>query len=492
MCGIVGIIGNYDVSREAYNGLLGLFHRGPNASGMISFDGQIHEKKGLGKIDAICGNCLGELTGHATLGHNRYVTIGKNLPEDAQPHFTKNPSIIMAHNGNILNVLSLREEFGLDPSTLGCDVVYPLNIVAKNLKDKLSSDEKSADFFKDSLVPCFEAMMNKLIGAYSIVAIIENKGLVAVRDPHGIRPLSMAKTGPVDKKGYAFASENRIFDPNFMRDYNFEREVSRGELIFIDNDLNVFNQVIREEAESFCPFEPVYFAKPDSSFKGQQVFVSRYNLGKALAREFSSLKDKVDVIMPIPNTPIIAGMAMGDAWNKPVGGIVKNPGNGEKQAGKDITEIRVFLQPTPEERKQALNKKYIGVKEYIQGKRILLVDDSTVRGDTSTFIVKELRERGAAWVGMAVTFRPYKHPCIYGIDTAEREKLISYNQTDEEVRQKTNLDHLVYLSLDRLLRATNLEGRACTACMTGVYPTSTEEYFAFEKMRKEDRAAANL
>ena len=314
-------------------------------------------------------------------------------------------------------------------------------------------------------------------GAYSAVSILAGKGLLAFRDPHGIRPLSFASKHIGNQVIYSFASETSAF--NFMGGYKDIRDVERGEIIFIDNNMNVYSKVIHQEKEGFCSFEPNYFAGCDSDLKGRKVYDSRLLLGEALAKHFSYRRKDVDVVMPVPKTAIPSAIEIARIWEKDYreGLVVRG-------------ETRSFLGFTQEERELAVDEKHIYIKSQIQGKRIALVEDSTVRGTTLTKIVAKLKELGAEEVHVFFTYDKIGWPCVYGIDTPEQEKLIAARHKGNlrAITREIGANSVNYFPYESFGKAISIpQEQMCFACVTGNYPTDTSEWDEYVAYRKKER-----
>ena len=494
MCGIVGIISNEPVSREGIKALRALENRGQNSSGIISYSsvtGKFDEaKRGIGSSQQVFNKEyleeeVDKRKGNLLIGHNRYSTAGSDLKRDAQPLFISRPGMALAHNGQVLNIVSLKEKFR-DKEWFfrtECDAEVLMMTLAQNLLER--RHEKTRDinnYLEKKLYPSLEDIMQKegkyyVNGAYSVVAILAGRGLLAFRDPHGFRPLSFGTKKEGETTTYAFASETSVF--NYIGGYANIRSVEHGEAVFVDEKLNVYSGIIHQEDEAFCSFEHNYFAGPDSDLKGVKVYDARLGMGRAIADYYSEKKDCVDVVMAVPKTAIPAAIELAHAWGKDYreGMIVR--GN-----------IRSFLEPTQKEREFAVVDKMIWIKSQIQGKRIALVEDSTVRGTTLAAIIKKLRELGALEVHVFSTYDMIGWPCVYGIDTPEREELIAarLEQNLEAITRELGADSVNYLPHTEFGRAIGVpQNELCFSCVTGKYPTDTAEYRAYLDARKKER-----
>jgi amidophosphoribosyltransferase len=391
----------------------------------------------------------------------------------------------LAHNGQVLNIVSLKEKFK-DKEWFfrtECDAEALMMALAQNLLER--RHEKTKDiksYLEKKLYPSLEDIMRKegkyyVNGAYSAVATLAGRGLLAFRDPNGFRPLSFARKDFEDKLTYAFASETSAF--NYLGGYKNIRDVERGEAVFIDEKLNVYSKIIHQGDEAFCSFEYNYFAGPDSDLKGVKVYDAHLKLGRAFAEFFAYRRDYVDIVMAVPKTAIPAAIELAHAWSKDYreGMIVRG-------------EVRSFLEPTQKERELAVVDKMIWIKSQIQGKRIALVEDSTVRGTTLAAIIKKLRELGALEVHVFSTYDMISWPCVYGIDTPDRDELIAARQGQnlEAITRELGANSVNYLPYTEFGRAIGVsQNQLCFACVNGEYPTDTSEYRAYLDTRKKER-----
>ncbi len=429
MCAIVGIYGNDNAARLASLALFAMQHRGQEATGISSScDGKIHTIKNRGLVsDVFKESSLKILKGNMAIGHNRYSTAGGDSILDAQPVFAKYKlgEMSIVHNGNLINKEEVRKDL-IDKGAIfqtGMDTENLIHLIAKNSKERL----------RERIVEALE----KTIGAYCFIVQSRSKQFV-IRDKYGIRPLSLGK---LKSGGYIVASETCAFD---LVDAEFIRDVKPGEMLIFSEDyeepesIQVFEPEFRP-----CAFEYVYFARPDSEIDGKNVYKSRENMGKALARNDESSDVKYDMVVPVPDSGVPAALGYASQSGVPFEyGIIRNHYVG-----------RTFIEPTQEMRSMKVKMKLSPMKSLIAGKSLLVIDDSIVRGTTSKRIVRMLKDAGAKEVHFRVASPEIKFPCYYGIDTPNKEELISNNMSKDEVKDYIEADSLEYLSVDDLVNA---------------------------------------
>ncbi len=455
MCGVIGLIGQEKAIHSIYAGLLALQHRGQDAAGAVTFESGFHLKKGNGLVLSVFNpKNIERLTGSTGIGHIRYPTVGSGSAEDAQPFIITAPyGIALAHNGNLVNFFDLKKDLvenQLRYLNSNCDAEVILNLLSVELA-RMNLKKLSAD----KLFAALRAVYAKMIGSYAVVALIANKGLVAFRDKHGIKPLIMGKRG----SSYCFASESVALD---LLGYTDMRDVGPGEAIFVDYDSGHYSEQIEQGKRAPCIFEYVYFARPDSIIDGLGVYEARLRLGEELGKECLKHGLKPDVVMPVPDTARGAAQLVAEVLGvKHREGLIKN---------RYI--YRTFIMPTQEERIEAVRLKLNPIKPEIEGKDVLLVDDSIVHGNTSRQIISLIRSAGARKVYYGLYSPPLRFPCVYGIDMQTRGEFIARDKTVEEIRKSVNADALVYQTVAGLVRGvgTGKDG-FCTACFTGAYPT---------------------
>ena len=446
-CGIFAVYDHRDAAKLAYFGLYALQHRGQESAGIVSSDGRcVFEHKAMGLVhDIFDEKILDGLTGNMALGHVRYSTTGSSLLVNAQPFRIRyaGKSLAIAHNGNLVNARKLRTELENEGSifqtTMDSEIV--LHLIAKGMKKGLS-----------------QAMVNtmsKIKGAYSMVIMTEDT-LIAVRDPNGFRPLCLGRLN----SGYILASETCALD---LVESEYIREVEPGEILIINRDGIKSIKPEVQARKAHCIFELIYFARPDSNIFGQNVYLFRKKQGELLAEEFSV---ESDLLMPFPDSGNYAAIGFAQKSSIPLEmGVIRNHYVG-----------RTFIQPSQNMRDFGVKIKLNPVKELLKDKRVLIIEDSIIRGTTSRTRIKTLRRIGAKEVHMLVSCPPHRFPCHYGIDFSTRGELIAASKTVEEIRDFIGLDGLGYLSIDNLVRATDIPREdLCLACFDGKYPVPVED-----------------
>ena len=464
MCGFIGVIGSPTAVHEIYDGLVTIQHRGQDSAGIISYDGdRFHVKKGDGLVRDIFSHAnMERLTGDTGVGHVRYPTVGSGGGEDAQPFRVNFPfGIVMAHNGNVANYESLRGELakeGLRHLYSACDVEVVLNIFAKALAER-STNGFSLDAYYGAVAECHRLVR----GAYSVVGYIAGHGMFAFRDPFGIKPIAIGRR-PTEggRDAWAVVSESVVLD---TIGYEAVETCASGEGVFIDLDGNLDRRQISPSNHHPCVFEFVYFARPDSTIDGASVYRARESMGKRLAHTFAATGLSADVVIPVPDSARTAALTMARELGLPYReALVKN-----RYVG------RTFIMPDEGERRRSVRRKLNSIDEEFAGKRVLIVDDSIVRGNTSRQIVQLARAAGAVEVYFASTSPPLIHPCVYGIDMSTRREFVARDRTHEEVAEQLGADAVVYQELDDLLDSVRDHQPAikqlCNACFSGNYPT---------------------
>jgi amidophosphoribosyltransferase len=442
-CGVFGVFGHPNAAELAYYGLYALQHRGQESAGIVTSDGKIFRAhRGMGLVPQIFnGEILHGLVGNIAVGHTRYSTTGSSQLKNAQPLTVDcaRGQIAIAHNGNLTNASRLRDELeargSIFQTTVDSEII--LHLLA----------QPDANGSKNPFVHS----LRKLEGAYSL-AIMTEKALIGARDPHGFRPLSIGKLGDA----YVLASETCAFD---LIHAKFVRDVEPGEIVIINEQgLQSIQAFPEQQRRAFCIFEYVYFARPDSTIANRNVYKVRVEMGRQLAREFPI---EADVIVPVPDSGNCAALGYSLESNIPFEmAFVRNHYVG-----------RSFLQPSQLIRDFNVRVKLNLIAELVKGKRVVVVDDSIVRGTTCKTRVNNLKEAGAKEVHVLVSCPPHMHPCVYGIDFPDRSKLMAANHSLAEIQQYLNADSLHYLSQDGLVTATGLPRSAfCMACYDGNYP----------------------
>lgn len=449
-CGVVGIYApGEDVARLTYYALYALQHRGQESAGIAVADGTsmlVYKEMGL-VAQAFDETVLKSLYGHVAIGHCRYSTTGSSSWENAQPTYKSSPmgQIALAHNGNLVNPVELKaslEEAGGDPTPHGAKMVSSndTDLVAAHVARLTEGDLREAIL----------KVLPMLKGAFSFTILSEAR-LFGARDPHGFRPLCI---GRLPGGGWILASETCALD---LIGAKFIRDVEPGELVTIDKD-GLTSDRFAEVTHAACIFEHVYFARPDSTLMGQNVYATRYRMGQRLAEESHV---QAELVMPVPDSGVPAAQGYAQASGVPYGeGFVKN-----RYVG------RTFIQPTRAMRQHGIRMKYNPLREVIEGKRVVVVEDSIVRGPTSQAIVLLLREAGAREVHLRVSSPPIKWPCFYGIDMPDQNELIAATMPIDAITEQIGADSLAYLSMEGMVAATQIPGEDfCTACFSSNYP----------------------
>lgn len=447
-CGIVGIYGSPEASVWTYLGLYALQHRGQESTGIASSDGErIHKHLGMGLVsDVFNEKILKNLPGHIAIGHNRYSTTGASNQQNIAPIVVNHKlgTIGVAHNGNLVNSHNLREKLedggSIFQTTTDSEVI--LHLVAKSKKQTL--EEKIMDAIRS------------IEGAYSLVFITRDK-LIAVRDPQGFRPLAFGKKG----HAYVFASETCAFD---LIGATYERDVKCGEMLVVGAEGLKAYQVSDPVNPRHCVFEFIYFSRPDSQIFGEYVDKTRRKLGKNLAEENPC---EADIVISVPDSSNTAALGYSARSNAKFEiGLIRNHYVG-----------RTFIHPKQSLRDMNVRIKFNAVGGVVKDRRLIIVDDSIVRGTTLRGLVKRLRDAGAKEVHIRVSSPPIRHPCFYGMDFPTKEELIASKKTVEEIAAYLGVDSLAYLSLEKMLAAMpHSNGQEyCTACFSGNYPVPIEE-----------------
>jgi amidophosphoribosyltransferase len=456
-CGVFGVYAPGQGAADlCYYGLFALQHRGQESAGIATSDGRtVTIYKDLGLVAQVFSDSsLAGLEGHIGIGHTRYSTTGSNRWENSQPanYQVGSTSIALAHNGNLTNTAALSEIHPLAAGQGTSDSAVMVAAIAAATDDD-RSDGRGLELALVETLPTFE-------GAFSLVLMDQGR-LFGVRDPHGFRPLCLGRLPETvtGKAGWVLASETAALD---IVGASFVREVAPGEMIIIDaNGMRSSFPFPRTQAQ-LCVFEFVYFARPDSLLAGRNVYSSRYEMGRRLASEHPL---EADVVVPVPESgiPAAQGFAAASGINY-ADGLVKN-----RYVG------RTFIEPNQLLRDRGVKLKLNPIVDSLVGKRVVLIDDSIVRGSTTRQLVSLVRETGAKEVHLRISSPPYRWPCFYGMDTSDRNSLIAARMDTDEIRRHVGADSLGYLSLEGLLAATGADPRTfCHACLSGEYPTDVE------------------
>ncbi|MBT2696096.1 amidophosphoribosyltransferase [Bacillus sp. ISL-40] len=446
-CGIFGVWGHVDAAQLTYYGLHSLQHRGQEGTGIVVSDGsKLKGVKGEGLVSEIfTASAMKELTGTAAIGHVRYATAGGGGYENVQPllFHSQMGSLALAHNGNLVNVNSLKHQLEAQGSIF--QTSSDTEVLAHLMKRSGYTD--SRDRAKNAL--------SMLKGAYAYLIMTENELMVAL-DPHGLRPLSLGCLGDA----YIVASETCAFD---VVGAEYIRDIRPGELLIINDKGITSEQFAVSTTKAICTMEYIYFSRPDSNIQGINVHTARKNLGKRMAVEAPF---EADVVTGVPDSSISAAIGYAEATGIPYEmGLVKN-----RYVG------RTFIQPSQSLREQGVKMKLSPVRGVVEGKRVVMVDDSIVRGTTSRRIVTMLKDAGATEVHVVITSPPIKNPCFYGIDTSTKEELIASDKSIEEMRELIGADTLTFISVEGMIEAIGRkdgDGTSgyCLGCFTGNYPT---------------------
>jgi amidophosphoribosyltransferase len=453
-CGVFGVFApNSQVAHLTYDGLYALQHRGQESAGMATTDGEgVMVVKDMGLVTNVFNEYkLAGLQGHLAIGHTRYSTTGTSTWHNAQPVYrvtSKNPArarpveFALGHNGNLTNTEALAAEAGMLPGTATSDSDVIAELLVRHLDTHPEQD----------LIEALLAVLPALQGAFSLV-LLDNERLIGVRDPHGFRPLCLGKLDP----GWVLASETPALD---VTGAHFLRELDPGELLIIDEDGPRTERPWPAELidPKLCLFEFVYLARPDSRLYGQELHSARIRMGELLAEQAPVT---ADMVMGVPDSGLPAAEGYARRSGIPYGqGLVKNRYIG-----------RTFIVPDQSQRAQGVRRKLNPLRDAIAGHRLIVVDDSIVRGTTTRAMVKMLREAGATEVHLRISSPPYRWPCYYGLDTGTRAELIAANLKVGEIQEYLGADSLAYLTLESLKKATGAPGAGfCDACLTGDYP----------------------
>ena len=448
-CGVFGIFGHPDAANLTYLGLYALQHRGQESAGIVSSDGkQLYAQKAMGLVaDIFTEDRIKKLPGYMAIGHNRYSTTGDSIAINIQPILVNFAlgGLAIAHNGNLVNAGLLKDELeaygSIFTSTMDSEVI--IHLIAQSRMATLH--ERIVD------------ALSHVQGSYSLLIITEEER-IAVRDPNGFRPLSLAELDG----GYVVASETCAFD---LIEATYIRDIAPGEMVIISSKGIRSTFPLKPAEPSHCIFEFIYFARPDSMVFGQNVYTIRKNFGRQLARETGV---DADVVIPVPDSGVPAALGYAEEAGIPFDtGLIRNHYIG-----------RTFIEPRQSIRHFGVKIKLNPVRDALKGKRVIVVDDSIVRGTTSKKIIKMIRNAGAAEIHMRISSPPTSFPCFYGIDTPTRQELIASTHSIEEIRKYITADTLGYISMDGIQKVVPHRMNYCAACFDGAYPVP----FPGEKM----------
>ena len=447
-CGVFGVYGpDQPVAHQTYDGLYALQHRGQESAGMAVSDGEmITVVKDMGLVTSVFNDYnLAALPGSLAIGHTRYSTTGSSTYRNAQPVHRSagedgnQTALALAHNGNLSNTEALAAEAGMLPGMIASDSELVAELIAQS--------------YKDDLVEAILAVLPRLKGAFSFT-IMDEKRLIGVRDPNGFRPLCL---GRLDPRGWVLASETPALD---VIGAHFVREIEPGEVVVIDADgVRSLRPFDAERIEPrLCIFEFVYFARPDSRLYGREVYGARERMGEVLADQAPV---DADLVIGVPQTALAGAQGYARRSGIPYGeGLVQNRYIG-----------RTFIKPAQGDREKAVRRKFNPLRDNIAGQRLVVVDDSIIRGTSNRGVVRMLREAGATEVHFRVMSPPYRWPCFYGMDTGDRNELLAADMTIPEIADYLGVDSLAYLTIENLREAIGAPGAGfCSACLTGEYP----------------------
>ncbi|MFK7999158.1 MAG: amidophosphoribosyltransferase [Polyangiales bacterium] len=444
-CGVFGVFGAKEAANLAYLGLHALQHRGQEAAGIATSDGSqlyVHRAAGLVQ-DVFTAKVIDQMPGESAIGHVRYSTAGGSHIKNAQPIAVDSAhgSFGVAHNGNLTNYGALHDELEAKGSIFSSssDTEAIVHLIARSSAETMDARVAEA--------------LRRVEGAYSLVFLSVGE-MIAVRDPHGFRPLCLGKLG----EGWVVASESPAFQ---LIGAEFVRDVEPGEMIVVDRFGLRSSRPFEDQPSRFCIFEHIYFARPDAAFGGTSVYEARKRLGEVLAEESPI---DADLVVPVPDSGVTAALGYAQKLNIPFEfGLIRSHYVG-----------RTFIEPSQSIRHFGVRLKLHPVRHLLEGKRIAVIDDSIVRGTTSRKIVKMLRDAGAAEVHLRISSPPTRWPCFYGIDTPSRDELIASQHSPEEIAQYITADSLGYISIEGLRGAITGDG-FCDACFSGEYPVAFED-----------------
>jgi amidophosphoribosyltransferase len=451
-CGVVGIVApGRAVSHLCYDALFALQHRGQESAGMATFQNQqITVVKDNGLVSHVfADSTLRALAGSLVIGHTRYSTSGSANWTAAQPVYRSAGAsgFALAHNGNLTNTTDLAAVAGIEFSSMLSDSDLVAELLGMEVEDGAT------------LSSALRSVLGRVEGAFSMV-ILEANEVHAVRDPHGFRPLCLGRLGTEDApEGWMVASESPALD---VVGATFVREIAPGEMVTITKEGVTSQQLLppAEGKEKLCIFEFVYFARPDAYLMGHQVHSTRRRMGELLAKQSNV---EADLVMGVPDSGVPAAEGYAKSSGIPFGyGLVKNRYIG-----------RTFISPDQNERSKSVRRKLNPLRENIQGQRLIVVDDSIVRGTTTKALVGMLRDAGAKEVHLRISSPPFMWPCYYGIDTPNRDDLLAAHHSVQEMNDFIGSDSLEFITLENLRAAIQLDGECCDACLTGIYPAPT-------------------
>ena len=465
MCGFISIFGpqGTNVIEDALTGLLAIQHRGQDAAGLVTFDKKFEVKKGLGLVREVFEDKhMVRLKGPSAVGHVRYPTVGSGGGTDVQPFTIDFPvGITMAHNGNVTNFQSLKRTYFEDRNIhlhSDCDLEAVLYVFAGTLLRASENGHITAESVQAAVAEVYKVVK----GAYSVVGLIAGAGMFAFRDPFGIKPIILGEKHVANGTIHAVASESVVLD---VAGYNNKRNIGAGELLWIDESRQPQFFQIGDKPHRPCIFEYMYFARPDSALDGVSVYEARLESGKKLAEAWRKTGIEVDAVIPVPESARTAAQTMAETLGVPYReGFVKN-----RYVG------RTFIMANDKLRKDSVRHKLNAIRMEFEGKQVLIVDDSIVRGHTSRQLVKIARQMGAEKVYLASYSPPLTHPCLYGIDMSTKRDFVAMDKSVEEIAAELGCDYLLYQTIEDMRDSVNAGAERplefCQACFDGVYPT---------------------
>lgn len=465
-CGVMGVFGNAEATRLVFYGLVALQHRGQESAGIAAMDdGEVRAHRGMGLVFEVFDDdeMMAQLPGSAAVGHVRYSTTGSSNLNNAQPlvlQSSRRGPLALAHNGNLVDAAQVRARLEEQGSIF--QTTTDTEVLAHLLMRSPASD----------LAEALTGALAQVKGGYALV-MLSSEQMIGVRDPNGIRPLCLGRLG----QAWVLASESCAID---TIGGEYVRDIEPGEMVTIDQSGVSSQQALPSRPHRLCVFEHIYFARPDTEMAGLNVHAVRKEMGRQLAHEAPAA---ADLVMGVPDSSLSAATGFAEASGIPYEvGLVKN-----RYVG------RTFIQPTQEMRDRGVRLKLNPLRKVIEGKRVVLVDDSIVRGTTSRHLVRILKDAGAREVHMRISSPPYRHACHYGIDTAHIKDLAAASRSVEEIRELIGADSLAYLSIEGMLSAVSGQHTAgsCTACFNGDYPVAIPENahkFALESPRRRGGA----
>lgn len=472
MCGIIGIVARSPVAQALYDGLTVLQHRGQDAAGMMTWDGsRVHLHKANGLVrDVFQENDIAALSGHAGIGHVRYPTAGCASATEAQPFYVNSPyGVALAHNGNLINTAELQKELFLEDRrhlNTSSDSEVLLNVFAHELQRQNRLRLGERDIFN-----AIAGVHRRVRGAYAAITLLAGYGIVAFRDPYGIRPMLFGQRQTDEGPEYCIASESVALD---VLGFELVRDVDPGEAVFISFDGKLKTQQCADRPKHFpCIFEYVYLARPDSLIEDISVYKARLRMGERLADKILRLRPDhdIDVVIPIPDTSRTAALPLAHRLGvKYREGFIKNRYIG-----------RTFIMPGQTLRTKSVRRKLNAIDLELRDKNVLLVDDSIVRGTTSKQIIQMAREAGANKVYFASAAPPVRYPNVYGIDMPTRGELVAHGRTEAEIEKELGADWLIYQDLEDLISACREGNKKVdgfdTSCFSGEYVTGIDQHY---------------